>query len=237
MNALLRLLLIGFLQIPILEAQSTMNVPKISPIQKVSFISISEALENAASLQTIGVQNWEAFDYIPKVNFRIAHDTNTLYLKFYVTENHILAQHTQTNASTHRDSCVEFFIDPDQSGGYYNFEFNCIGTIHLAYGPDRNARQFVDPNLIKEAIFIESTLGNAPFAEQSGTFEWEMAVAINAKAFALTPELVFNSLIAKANFYKCGDDTQIPHYISWSNIGTERPDFHRPEYFGTLLFD
>ena len=30
--------------------------------------------------------------------------------------------------------CVEFFIDPDQSGGYYNFEFNCIGSWAMLLG-------------------------------------------------------------------------------------------------------
>ncbi|MBO7233161.1 MAG: hypothetical protein J6V16_08435, partial [Bacteroidales bacterium] len=25
-----------------------------------------------------------------------------------------------------------------------------------------------------------------------------------------------------------------PHYLSWQPINTEKPDFHRPEFFGTL---
>ena len=37
------------------------------------------------------------------------------------------------------------------------------------------------------------------------------------------------------NFYKCGDATLLPHYLSWSQIDTEQPDFHRPEFFGELL--
>ena len=36
------------------------------------------------------------------------------------------------------------------------------------------------------------------------------------------------------NFYKCGDATEMPHYLSWNPIQTERPDFHRPEFFGEL---
>ena len=39
-----------------------------------------------------------------------------------------------------------------------------------------------------------------------------------------------------ANFYKCGDKTAHIHFVSWSPIGCEKPDFHRPEYFGTLEF-
>jgi hypothetical protein len=40
----------------------------------------------------------------------------------------------------------------------------------------------------------------------------------------------------RANFYKCGDSTAVPHYLSWSHIATETPDFHRPEFFGELYF-
>jgi hypothetical protein len=35
----------------------------------------------------------------------------------------------------------------------------------------------------------------------------------------------------------CDNDfhTRYPHYGCWNLIGTERPDFHRPEYFGTIV--
>ena len=39
----------------------------------------------------------------------------------------------------------------------------------------------------------------------------------------------------KANFYKCGDETEHLHYGMWSRCETEKPDFHRPEFFGTLV--
>ena len=41
---------------------------------------------------------------------------------------------------------------------------------------------------------------------------------------------------AAANFYKCGDETPVPHYGAWSPVGTAAPDFHRPEFFGELVF-
>jgi hypothetical protein len=39
----------------------------------------------------------------------------------------------------------------------------------------------------------------------------------------------------RANFYKWGDGTSVPHYLTWSHIVTETPDFHRPEFFGELF--
>ncbi len=41
---------------------------------------------------------------------------------------------------------------------------------------------------------------------------------------------------AAANFYKCGDETAVPHYGAWSPIDTPQPDFHRPEFFGEVVF-
>jgi len=43
--------------------------------------------------------------------------------------------------------------------------------------------------------------------------------------------------VIRANFYKCGDDQKTTHYLSWSPIGTEKPAFHAPDYFGTLYFE
>ena len=38
------------------------------------------------------------------------------------------------------------------------------------------------------------------------------------------------------NFYKCGSKTAHPHYVSWSAIDGDKPDFHRPDCFGKLWF-
>ena len=40
----------------------------------------------------------------------------------------------------------------------------------------------------------------------------------------------------RANFYKCGDDTSHPHWLSWSCVDRPKPDFHAPTSFGTLVF-
>lgn len=40
------------------------------------------------------------------------------------------------------------------------------------------------------------------------------------------------SLERKGFEEKSGDDTKTPHFVSRSPVGTEKPDFRRPEYFG-----
>ena len=220
-----------------LKNSAELSVSKIITPEKISFSSISNALESKTAPVFIDQINWKEYDYKPEVSFRMGYAEQILYLKFYVYEKHILAKHSSPNSPTHRDSCIEFFIDPDQSGAYYNFEFNCIGTTHLAYGPNRQQRSFIPPQLILENLFISSSLGNEPFEEKSGDFQWEMVVAIPAQLFIHHPDLRFEKLVSKANFYKCADATKQPHYISWNTVKSPKPDFHRPEFFGTLVFD
>ena len=41
----------------------------------------------------------------------------------------------------------------------------------------------------------------------------------------------------QANLYKCGDKTAVPHFLSWNPVEVPAPDFHRPEFFGTLILE
>ena len=41
---------------------------------------------------------------------------------------------------------------------------------------------------------------------------------------------------AAGNFYKCGEETQTPHYLAWAPLSCDAPDFHRRADFGTLRF-
>ena len=36
----------------------------------------------------------------------------------------------------------------------------------------------------------------------------------------------------RGNFYKCGDETDSPHFGCWSPIENPEPSFHLPAYFG-----
>jgi len=201
-------------------------------------VILSEAehlLEQQSVSHSISNLNWKDFGYRPEVKFRIAHVNNEIWLKYYVKEKHIKAVETRTNGDVYKDSCVEFFIAP-KGKKYYNFEISCIGTIHLAYGRGRHNRKFVDPDIIANIERV-STLGDKPFEEKTGNFEWELMVRIPLEAMAYSKIKSLNGLKAKANFYKCGDDTSVPHYVTWNPVKTEEPDYHRPEFFGKVFFE
>ncbi|WP_422082428.1 carbohydrate-binding family 9-like protein [Ulvibacterium sp.] len=219
------------------DTMNSLIVKKIESKKHIDLEEVSRLLEEQTELQSIEVINWEKFPYLPEVKFRIAHSNNQIWLKYYVNEKNILADRTEINGAVSRDSCVEFFFDPLGDGSYYNFEFSCIGTPHLAYGPDRHTREFIPPKKIERLIKIKSSLGNLPFKEKGGGHQWEMTMILPAELLTSHKGIKLAGLRSRSNFYKCGDDTSEKHYVSWNPVGTERPDFHRPEFFGTLIFE
>ena len=220
-----------------MEKPKELIVKEIKAGKNVNLIEVSELLEQHIELIPIDLINWDDFSYRPEVRFRIAHSNNQIWLKYYVKEKSILAAVTETNGGVANDSCVEFFFDPKEDGNYYNFEFSCIGTKHLAYGPGRADRVFVAPEIIESAIRVKSSLGTQSFKEKSGNYTWEMTIIIPASTLVHNPGIQLKGLTTRANFYKCGNKTAEAHYISWNPVVTERPDFHRPAYFGKVVFE
>ena len=210
-------------------------IVQIKTDEKVSLAEADHLLETKTVTNPIDTINWVEFPYRPDLKFRIGHVKDEIWLKYYVTEKNILAMETRTNGDVYKDSTVEFFISVDGKN-YYNFEFSCIGTIHLAHGEGRNNRKMIDPEIV-EKIEIESSLGNQPFEEKSGNFTWEMMIRIPVECFAFDKIKTVQGLKATANFYKCGDETSEPHFVTWNPIGTDNPDYHCPEYFGNIYLE
>lgn len=210
------------------QEEKKLVVKQIEHEDGATLKEVSRLLEEHRELHSIAVLNWDAFSYAPEVKFRIAHGNNEIWLKYYVTEETILAKRTATNSAVSRDSCLEFFFDPTDDGNYYNFEFNGIGTPHLAHGPARQNRRFVDPDLIAEHLKIKSSLGDRPFNEKTGGHIWEMTVVIPAELLTGDEGITLAKITSRTNFYKCGDDTSPKHYVTWNPVGTGKPDYRKP---------
>ena len=181
----------------------------------------------------IGCLNWpEAFPYRPEAEFDLCHDGGELHLCFRVKEDAVRAVCAADREHAWEDSCVEFFFDPHGDGTYYNLECTCTGWLYLCRGAGRHGREFL-PEAAYAAISRRCSLGREPFGLRPGPTAWEVELDIPAAVFGLA---AFDGLRARGNFYKCGDKLPVPHYLSWAPIATPRPDFHRPEYFDTLIF-
>lgn len=210
------------------------QISKIEPEIANSREDIKVWMKEHLKAERLDQLNWPAFPYKPEVSFSIAHSTTDIWLHYKVSEKNILAQETRTNGDVYKDSCLEFFLSLDGKN-YYNFEFSCIGTIHVGYGDGRNNRIPVNPELA-EKIEVISSLGSEPFEEKQGDFQWDMFLRIPLSCLVHDEIASLDGLEAKANFYKCGDETSDPHFVTWNAIDTEQPDYHRPEFFGELLF-
>jgi hypothetical protein len=197
----------------------------------VSLNAVSTALDGLQK-HRIDVVPWPAYAYQPKVQFSIAYNANALYVKYYVQEHCIRAVNNSSNAPVYEDSCVEFFIAFDEEG-YYNFEFNCIGTCLAAFGKDREHRTFLNVATINKIQYSISLEKNTP----EPLYYWQLTLIIPLSVFTQHSIQSLQGKTCRANFYKCGDALPDPHFLTWSPVQAPAPDFHLPQFFGALHFD
>ena len=98
----------------------------------------------------------------------------------------------------------------------------------LVTGADRGLGLSITKGLLKEGwrVFAGKYLADYGLLED---------LAAKEGSLVILPLDVSDPESIRANFYKCGDKTAHPHYLSWSPIDTPKPDFHRPEFFGELI--
>ncbi|NTS43272.1 hypothetical protein HRG84_20490 [Flavisolibacter sp. BT320] len=181
----------------------------------------------------IGHAPWATtYPSMPAVQFSIAYSNDNFYLQFDVEEDFIRAANGKANEPVYEDSCVEFFISLDGGDIYYNFEFNAIGTVLASYGASKTDRQFLPLSLVDQ-VESQSTIRRLA---KSLVVSWQLTVVIPFTVFQNHPSLTLSGKICKANFYKCGDLLPEPHFLCWSPVHNETPNFHLPQYFGTLSF-
>ncbi len=197
---------------------------------------ISETLDLEITPLSLEMVNWEEFPYKPDVSVQIGWNETELFLQYKVKEQSVKGEITDSNGRVWTDSCVEFFLSPDGNDEYYNLEMNCIGTILMGFRKKENPVVYATEEQISSIRRI-SSLGDSPFPEIKGQTEWQITVAIPWEVFfkhELTP---VSGTKMRGNFYKCGDELTVPHFVSWTKIKTEKPSFHEPEFFGGLEFE
>ena len=179
----------------------------------------------------------------PKTEAKLLYDEKNVYVIFRVEDQYVKAVYTQYQDPVCNDSCVEFFVMPDQRKGYFNFEINCIGTMLLYYieNPKRTADGFEKYDLVAQELVSQMTIFHSITGKREVEIEtpveWYIEYNIPFSLFEayLGPLKRREGTIWKGNFYKCGDQTSHPHWASWAPIG-KHLNFHQPNYFGSLEF-
>lgn len=212
------------LQIPLVEDPLSFDIQGVK--SKMEQAGIEVAIESI---------NWSDYPYMPSVRLRLGYSKSWLWLLYEVKRDFFRAKALVDQQAVWEDSCVEFFcttdVDENDPGRlsaeciYRNFEFNSLGICLSAIGSKEN-RELVPADEMKQILRFPGIItGNMP--SEGTEFDWELGVAIPLDLLGLMPGSSF-----RANFYKCGDLTRKPHFLSWSVIGSATPDFHLPQFFG-----
>ena len=191
-------------------------------------------------LKTKGKPDWDKLkkapidrlawtDYIDITAYaQLAYGEDRLYVHLHADEKDIRAEGFGELDAPCLDSCLEFFFSPsDSEPRYINIEMNPNLCLYFGIGTGRN-------NLVRMLLPGGAQALNAECEKSSGSWDlyYELPFSLIRLFF---PNFAPEGRL-RANFYKCGDLTKQEHYLSWNRVECEKPDFHRPEYFGELIF-
>ncbi len=205
---------------------SGLMIPYLKVISPENHSALSEQLINSGVRIRIDQINWSDFPHMIDSTVYVGYTDQHLWLHFVVCNEFIRAVCRKDQEPVWQDSCVEFFLK--HGDNYHNFEFNCLGVCLSALGPDRHARKSLEIESLNQILRFPS-MDTESLPAVGIAADWSLTVAIPLGLIGLKEGGEF-----LANFYKCGDETLVPHYISWSAIATPAPDFHRPEFFGPV---
>ncbi len=210
-------------------------IPLTNEVNTNSDMEEVASLLNTLPKNQIEYQPWPNQKNNCQTSFNIAHNGEAILLKYEVAEDVIKINTCETNGPVNKDNCVEFFVSFGSEKKYYNIEINCVGIIRMAYGKGRLNRIFLSKkaiNKIKTHINIKASPINS-FTK----YIWQINLLIPIDVFEHSDLETFHQQSGFGNFFKCGDDLPKKHFYAWNNIEAEKPDFHLPEFFGTLEFD
>lgn len=198
--------------------------------------------------ETLEVRHFHArsSEHRPRTQARLLAGTRGLHAIFAVEDRYVRCLTTAPNGPVCRDSCVEFFVQPKPDRGYFNFEINCGGCLHVSYVEDPT-RLPTPPGGFKRFALVPPELAQAVRIYHSlpATVMPEIAAPQNWVNELYLPYDLFTPFIGtvdpqagdawRGNFYKCADGTSHPHWATWAAIGAEL-NFHQPQYFAPLRF-
>jgi len=179
-------------------------------------------------------------EHQPEVQAKVVYDEEAIYVIFRVKDRYVRCVTEQYQGSVYKDSCIEFFFTPaaDISLGYFNLEMNCIGTALFKFHDTLNDSLIEvsesDFDQVEVAHSVSSPVTDEIQEPTTWTVEYRIPFSILNKYVNLTQPAP--GVEWKANFYKIANDSSHPHWLTWSKVDLPKPDFHRPEFFGTLKF-
>ena len=172
---------------------------------------------------------YEAYD--AEVYAQIVYDEQGFIVKFTIGESNPLIEKTHHFEEVCEDSCVEFFANftPEQSDKYINFEINAAGIMYVGIGTN------LDDNAFLQLEEVEGLDIHTEIKENYWTASYKISFELIKKYYPNFDIKQCDYILG--NLYKCGNNTAYRHYLSYFVVGTEKPEFHRPEYFNKIIVE
>ncbi len=210
--------------------------------QPVDFSNWNAACWNSAQELKLEYRHVESSDHLPDVRVKLLYDNHAVYGLFRVDDRYVRAVHQGNQAAVCLDSCVEFFVCPADSAGYFSFEMNCGGSLLAFFIRDwtRTATGFADYEILPDALLdtVKRFPSLPPLVEPElpGPIVWTMGFEVPLDYFRSRTQLPasLKGQLWRGNFFKCGDETSHPHWLAWH--GGQELNFHLPAHFGELEF-
>lgn len=159
---------------------------------------------------------------------QLCYDDEALYVRMWAEEENVRAEWQSDDplARTYEDSCLELFLAPVSGDArYLNFEFNPNCAVGAQIGTAKTDRVRIIPD-------GDPYQATSALTEDGWEIEYRLPFDLIRTFF---PDFVARpGTQMRGNLYKCGNLTVHRHYIAWSPVGGETPNFHLPEYFGVL---
>lgn len=156
----------------------------------------------------------------------IVNDSIVAFLKCY--ESDPRAVYENRDDPMYLDSCLELFVAcVKDRKEYVNVECNSKGAFLSEFGDGKYNRRLV-ADITSLSPEVCSFKGN----DAKGAY-WGVQIALSnafvREIYELNSDFYFSDI--RANFFKCGDDCEVQHYVAFAPVTTLPPGFHNPDCF------
>lgn len=211
-----------------------LQVPYLST-QGMSLEEVQRVIEQKGCRVFVNTLNWRnEFPYQPLVVADVAYEEFGILIHFFVHGEDIRTTSLGDGNYVHEDSCVEFFMQREAGNSYINFEFNAAGVCYASHHSSPSEGDKFTAQEYQQIARI-ATFSGQRLEQTEGLYDWHVTARIPWTVMGYSDGVMPQTM--RANFYKCGDKTAHPHYLSWAPIDEPAPAFHRPQFFGTLIFE
>ena len=160
---------------------------------------------------------WPGYSENIRTSVKVMRSETALLLRFETDERPLLAEKAVDHSPVCEDSCMEFFFRTENTNQYINLEINPLGTVYA---------DFDHKPIAADAKYLHLVSTITP---ERWILQYEVPFSLIETYLGPVGDCLY------ANFYKCGDKTEHPHYACWNPVGGDVPNFHQPQSFGKLI--